>query len=325
VSGLLSIEIQVAWIGNDRDGSGLKAFSAVSGEVFNFMEALMFDIGFIGAGTVATALAVSLSKKGYPVVAVSSRSVDSARKLASLVSGCRACSSNQEVADNAQLIFITTSDDAIASVAAQVEWHPRQYVVHCSGADSADILEPARKAGALVGVFHPLQTFAIAQQAMDNIPGTTFAIEAEKPLLSILKDIATSLGGNSVEIKAGDKVVYHAAAVFACNYMVTLVKLATDLWQTFGISRKQAVKALMPLLQGTINNIDAIGIPYCLSGPIARGDTGTINKHLTALQKVAPELVPAYRELGLKTIPIARAKGKIDDKQAKELEAMLSK
>lgn len=285
----------------------------------------MLNIGFIGAGTVATALAISLSKKGYPVVAVSSRSADSARKLASLVSGCRACSNNQEVTDNAQFIFITTPDDAIASVAAQVEWHTGQYVVHCSGADSADVLEPAKKAGAFVGVFHPLQTFAIAQKAIDNIPGTTFAIEAEEPLPSTLKDMATSLGGNFVEIKAGDKVVYHAAAVFACNYMVTLVKLATDLWQTFGIPRKQAIKALMPLLRGTVNNIDAIGIPQCLTGPIARGDTGTINKHLTALKKVAPELVSTYRELGLKTIPIARAKGKIDDKQAKELEAILSK
>ncbi len=282
-------------------------------------------IGFIGAGTVATALAISLSGKGYPVVAVSSRTTDSARKLSGLINGCRACGDNQGVADNAQLVFITTPDDAIASVAAQVEWHPGHSVVHCSGADSADILEPARKAGALVGAFHPLQTFAIARQAMDNIPGTTFAIEAKEPLLGILKDMATAMEGHCVEIKSGDKVVYHAAAVFACNYLVTLVKLAADLWQTFGIPQEQATRALMPLLRGTINNIDTIGIPQCLTGPIARGDTGTINKHLVALQRVAPELVSTYRELGLKTIPIARAKGKIIDKQAKELEAMLSK
>jgi len=285
----------------------------------------MLNIGFIGAGTVATALATSLSNKGYPVIAVSSRSADSAKKLAGLIRGCNACSGSQEVSDTAGLIFITTPDDAIASVASQVEWRPGQYVIHCSGADSSDTLKPAREAGATVGVFHPLQTFAIASQAVDNIPGTTFAIEAEEPLLSMLKEMATSLGGNCVEIKAGDKVVYHAAAVFACNYLVTLVKLSTDLWQTFGIPREQAVRALMPLLRGTINNIDAIGIPQCLSGPIARGDTGTIKKHLTALQKAAPELVSAYRELGLKTIPIARAKGKIDDKQAEELEAMLVK
>jgi predicted short-subunit dehydrogenase-like oxidoreductase (DUF2520 family) len=282
-------------------------------------------IGFIGAGTVATALAISLSGKGYPVIAVSSRSAASASKLAGLMSGCRVYGDNQEVADNAELIFITTPDDAIASVAAQVEWHSWHSVVHCSGADSADILEPASKAGALVGVFHPLQTFSIDRQAIDNIPGTTFAIEAEEPLLSMLKKMATSLEGHCVEIKAGDKVVYHAAAVFACNYLVTLVKLATDLWQTLGIPQEQAIRSLMPLLRGTINNIDAVGVPHCLTGPISRGDAGTIKKHLSALQKAAPELVSTYRELGLKTIPIARAKGKINDKQAKELGATLSK
>lgn len=285
----------------------------------------MTSIGFIGAGTVATALAISLNGKGYPVTAVSSRSPESAGKLAGLVKGCKACNDNQEVADNAGLVFITTPDDAIASVAAQIEWHTGQYAVHCSGADSTDILKPAREAGAVAGVFHPLQTFAIASQAVDSIPGTTFAVEAEEPLLSILKEMAAALEGHCVEIEAGDKTIYHAAAVFTCNYLVTLVKLSTDLWQTFGIPREQAIRALMPLLRGTIDNIDTIGLPQCLTGPIARGDTGTINKHLAALQKAAPEMIATYRELGLKTIPIARAKGKINDKQAEELEAVLSK
>jgi predicted short-subunit dehydrogenase-like oxidoreductase (DUF2520 family) len=136
--------------------------------------------------------------------------------------------------------------------------------------------------------------------------------------------MANALGGRWIEIKAGDKVVYHAAAVFACNYLVTLVKIATDLWQSFGIPPEQATQALLPLLRGTINNIDAIGIPRCLTGPIARGDCGTIKKHLIAMQKVAPELVATYQELGFKTIPIALAKGRIDQKQAEELKALLS-
>ncbi|MBA7540575.1 hypothetical protein ES705_32874 [subsurface metagenome] len=123
------------------------------------------------------------------------------------------------------------------------------------------------------------------------MPGSTFALEAEEPLLNILKDMATALDGHWVELKAGDKVVYHASAVIACNYLVTLVKLATDLWQTFAIPPHQATQALLPLLRGTINNIDTVGIPQCLTGPIARGDTGTIKKHLNALQKVAPALL----------------------------------
>ncbi len=283
----------------------------------------MLRLGFIGAGTVGTALAVRLSSKGYPVVAVSSRSQTSAEKLAQSISGCRTANDNQAAADAAELIFITTPDDAIAPVVSEIQWHSGQSVVHCSGAASTDILEPAKRLGAQVGAFHPLQTFASVKQSIDNIPGSTFAIEAEEPLLTTLKEMATALEGDWIELKASDKVLYHAAAFIACNYMVTLIKLATDLWQTFNIPTPQATKALMPLLRGTLNNIDTVGIPQCLTGPIARGDTGTIKKHLEALQKSAPALLSTYRELGLQTIPVALAKGKINQQQAEELKAIL--
>ncbi|MDI6814863.1 MAG: DUF2520 domain-containing protein [Dehalococcoidales bacterium] len=283
----------------------------------------MLKLGFIGAGTVGTALSVRLSSKGYRVVAVSSRSQTSARNLAQAIGGCHAFSNNQNVADTAELIFITTPDDAIAQVASEIKWHTGQSVVHCSGADSTDILEPAKKLGARVGVFHPLQTFASVSQAIENMPGSTFALEAEEPLLNTLKDMATALDGHWVVLTAGDKVIYHAAAVIACNYIVTLVKLATDLWQTFAIPPHQATQALLPLLRGTINNIDTVGIPQCLTGPIARGDTGTIKKHINALQKTAPAILSTYRELGLQTIPIALAKGRINQHQAEELQAIL--
>jgi predicted short-subunit dehydrogenase-like oxidoreductase (DUF2520 family) len=284
----------------------------------------MLKLGFIGAGTVGTALSIRLSERGYQVVAVSSRSRSSAEKLAESVSGCRTVDSSQDVADAADLVFITTPDDAIASVAAGVQWHNGQNVVHCSGADSTETLEPARERGAHTGAFHPLQTFASVKQAIDNIAGSTFAVEAEEPLLSTLKDMATSLGGQWIELKASDKVIYHAAAVIACNYLVTLVKLATDLWQTFNVPPDRATRALLPLLRGTIHNIDTIGIPKCLTGPIARGDTGTIKKHIKALQEAAPAVLPTYLEIGRQTIPIALAKGRINEQQAEELQAILT-
>jgi len=287
------------------------------------MKNKVIKTGFIGAGTVGTALATGLSKNGYKVVAVSSRSLSSATNLAQTLNGCRASNNNQDVADAAELIFVTTPDDAIPTVVSKVQWHAEQSVVHCSGADSTIILEPAKKAGAHVGVFHPLQTFASAKKAMENMFGSTFAIEAEEPLLSILKDMATALGGHWIEIKANDKVLYHAAAVIACNYLVTIIKLATDLWQTFNIPPQQATQALLPLIRGTINNIETVGIPKCLTGPIARGDSGTIKKHLDALQKSTPSLLSTYRELGLQTIPIALAKGRISEQQAQELQTLL--
>ncbi|MDD4986554.1 MAG: DUF2520 domain-containing protein [Dehalococcoidales bacterium] len=284
----------------------------------------MPDIGFIGAGTVGTALAIKLNSRGYPVVAVSSRSRSSAGKLAARVKGCSVVGSGQEVADAAELVFITTSDDAIASVAARIKWHRGQGVVHCCGSESTDILAPASKAGAITGVFHPLQSFASVERALENIPGSTVTIEAEPPLLETLKDIAAALDAQWIELKAAARVVYHASAVFACNYLVTLEKLAADLWQTFGIPRQQAIRALLPLIRGTIHNIEAVGIPGCLTGPIARGDINTVSKHLDALKEAAPDLLAAYRELGLKTIPVALDKGKIDGRRAKELEAVLT-
>ena len=284
----------------------------------------MLKIGFIGAGTVGTALAIRLNEKGYRFVGASRKSKTPVSGKSRAVTNLRMLDSNQVVADIADLVFITTPDDVIGVVAKEVKWRFGQSVVHCSGADSTDILEPARQAGANVGGFHPLQTFAGVEQAVTNIPGSTFAIEAEEPLKSTLIDMAETLDGNWIELKAEDKVAYHAAAVFSCNYLVTLVKLATDLWETFSIPPEQATKALLPLLRGTLNNIENIGIPNCLTGPIARGDTGTITKHIRTLEERAPGLVSTYRELGRQTVPISLAKGKIDEQRSRELETILS-
>lgn len=282
-------------------------------------------VGFIGAGVVGTALAVRLSKKGYAVHAVTSRSPSSAVRLANVVSGCLPLESKQAVADACDFVFVTTPDDAIPGVIAEVRWRPGQKVAHCSGADSLDVLEKARNDGAQVGAFHPLQTFASVDHAVENLPGSTFALEAEGDMLGTLQEMARALDGHWVVLGPGDKVLYHAAAVMACNYMVTLVKMATDLWAAFGVPPAEAVRALRPLLQGTINNIARVGLPNCLTGPIARGDVGTIRKHLDALERRAPDIAPIYREMGLRTIPIALQKGRINETRANELRLLLSK
>jgi len=284
----------------------------------------MTKLGFIGTGTIGSALARELDRQGYPVVAVTSRRQVSAKQLAGLINGCRAVADAQAVVDAADFIFITTPDDIIGTVVAELRWRTGQKVVHCSGADTTEILKAARRAGAEVGVFHPLQSFAQPEQALANLPGSTFALEADEQLLGVLKEMAQALGGNWLELTGKEaKVLYHTAAVIASNYLVTLVKTATDLWQVFGVPAETATKALLPLLQGTLNNIAAVGIPQCLTGPISRGDGGTITKHLEALAASAPEAIAIYQELGRRTIPIALAKGEIDNEQGKELEAIL--
>jgi predicted short-subunit dehydrogenase-like oxidoreductase (DUF2520 family) len=280
-------------------------------------------LGFIGAGPVGTTFGVRLSEQGYAVAAVADISPAAAERFAALVPGCRAFGVSQELADAVDMVFVTTADDFIPKVSSELNWRPGQTVVHCSGASTVQSLEAARAQGARVGSIHPCQTFAGIEQAIANLPGSTFAIEAEEPVRTTLTEMARALKGDIVYLTSEDKVLYHAAAAIACNYFTTIVKLATDLWRNFGKTPADAIKAYMPLLRGTLTNIETVGFPACLTGPIARGDVATIRRHLAALEKFAPELLPLYRELGAFTIPIGRDKGSLAPDRADELKALL--
>ena len=280
-------------------------------------------VGFIGIGVVGTALARGLSRAGYAVVAVASRSFESARRLAAAIPGCMAYPETQAVANAADLVFITTRDDAIAEVARSVRWVSGQMVVHTSGAATVSALAASKEAGALVGSFHPLQTFADADQALTSLPGTTFVLEGKGQVLECLKKIAEDLGGRYLTIRSEDKTLYHAAAVMASNYTVTLMHMAVDMWRAFGVEPPVALQALLPLLRGTVRNIEVVGLPHCLTGPVARGDVTTVQAHLETLAKRAPELLPAYRELALQAIPVGIAKGTLDPAAAELLRQAL--
>jgi predicted short-subunit dehydrogenase-like oxidoreductase (DUF2520 family) len=279
-------------------------------------------IGFIGAGTVANALARSLQDRGYTVTAVSSRTFSSAQKLAGQIQGCAPFEDKQKVVDSSDIIFITTPDGAISQVSGDLKWGADKAVVHCSGADTSEVLAAAAVSGAQVGVFHPLQTFS-GKSAGSPFTGITFSIESQEPLLSVLKTMATDLVGKWIVLRPEDKPLYHASAVMVSNYMIALVKMATDLWADFGVPRDEAVKALLPLIRGGVDNLEKTGLPNCLTGPISRGDSGTIAKHLNALGSSNSDFVKIYKQLGLQILPTAIEKGKIIPTQASEIEALL--
>jgi predicted short-subunit dehydrogenase-like oxidoreductase (DUF2520 family) len=282
-------------------------------------------LGFIGAGPVGTTFAVRLAEQGYPVAAVADISAASAQRLAERVPGCRVCAQNQAVVETADIVFITTADDFIAAVCSGLKWRTGQTAVHCSGASTVQSLEAARQQGARVGSIHPCQSFSGIEQAIANLPGSTFGIEAEEPARTTLSDMARALKGDIVFLSSEDKVLYHAAAAMACNYVTTLVKLATDLWQNFGKSSADGIKAYLPLLRGTLNNMETVGFPGCLTGPIARGDAATIRRHLGALKKCAPDLLSLYKELGRFTVPIAQGKGTLSSAKAEEIMELLAR
>jgi len=282
-------------------------------------------LGFIGTGTVGTALARALARAGYPVVALASRSPRRRDALAASLDSARAAETAQEVVDAADLVFLTVPDDTIAEVAASISWPENHAAVHCSGVASVDLLGSAIAQGATAGVFHPLQSFANAKQAEANMPGSAFGIEATSDdLLAILEEMAVLLGGTALII-SGDKAVYHASAVIASNYLVALLDVASGLWEHLGLTKADGLSALMALVRGTVDNLGAVGLPNALTGPIARGDVGTIERHLAALAEVAPDLLPVYKELARRTIPIARAKGGLSSEAAARLTEALDR
>jgi predicted short-subunit dehydrogenase-like oxidoreductase (DUF2520 family) len=283
----------------------------------------MLKLGFIGAGPVGTTFGVRLAEQGYPVIGVADISPQATKRFAERVPGCRVFGRNQELVDAAEMVFITTADDFIAPVNSELKWRRGQTVVHCSGASTVQSLEAARQQGAHVGSIHPCQTFAGIEQAIANLPGSTFAIEAEEPVKTTLTEMVRALKGDIVYLTSEDKVLYHAAAAIACNYFTTIVKLATDLWGNFGKSSADGIKAYMPLLRGTLTNIETAGFPKCLTGPIARGDVATIRRHLAALEKYAPEMLPLYKELGSFTVPIGQDKGSLSSEKAEEMMRLL--
>ena len=280
-------------------------------------------LGFIGAGRVGGALAIALASAGYPVAAVASRSIASARALAERVAGAQPFESSAEVVARADIVFITTPDDAIRSTVAGLHWCAGSAVVHTSGVESREILDSAYEAGADTGSLHPLQTFANREQSLSNLPGSVFAVEAEEPLRGVLLAMVGALHGTPIELRAEDKALYHASAVLASNYAVTLMKLASDLWLRLGWEREASVRALLPLLRGAVNNLETLGVPQALTGPVSRGDVETVRRHLDALTASAAHVLPAYRELALQTIPAALARGGLSDDGARDLRRLL--
>lgn len=281
------------------------------------------SVGFIGAGVVGTALAIAIERLGYSVVAAASRTKASAKALAARVDGCEAVESSQDVADRASLVFLTTPDDAIETVAESVRWSQGQGVVHCCGVKPAEALGAAKRQGAMVGTFHPFQTFASVDQALEDLRGITYGIEAEGELLQSLESLAIALGGKPVQIPADARAAYHASAIIACGYMVALAEAGAGLWEAAGLSRQDGLDALVPLMRATVDNIGKQGTIQAFTGPLVRGDIGTVRLHIETLQRYAPHLISLYCRLGLEALPLAAKKGRLSVDARNELEGLL--
>jgi len=273
-------------------------------------------ISIIGAGVVGTAIGALLQRKGYSIVGVASRRMESAERAVRYIGEGAASTDLAGTARQAEVVFITTPDGAIGSVCNEIAEAGGiirgSTVIHCCGAHSAELLDSARRCGARVLSIHPLQTLADTDQAVANLPGSFFALDGDEEALDVGKKIIEALGGTVMVIPSEGKMLYHAAAVTACNYFVALVFQALRMFEAVDIPGESGLPALMPLIQGTVRNLDRVGVPKALTGPIERGDLKTIEGHLKAFDRFMPEGKRIYCEMGRIAVDVAEAKGSID-------------
>lgn len=293
-------------------------------------------VGVIGSGAVGGSLARALADSGATIVAVTARNLENAEALAGRIPGCRAVATPAEVVAASDLILLAASDDAITPLAESLSWRAGQRVLHFSGALGARALAAAAERGASAAALHPLMTFTRALAAgplgaiLARLRGCVWALETEdEALREALRAMVAALGGRVALLTESDRIPYHIAGVLASNYVVTLMGAATALWESFGADRTLAREALLPLMRASVENLAVLEPAAALSGPIARGDIGTIRAHLDWLASAAassPEmgaLREAYLALARLAIPMAEAKGTLSPAQAEALRALL--
>jgi predicted short-subunit dehydrogenase-like oxidoreductase (DUF2520 family) len=261
-------------------------------------------IAIIGPGRAGSALGRALHTAGYTIAAIGGRHPENVRNLAEEL-GARACQSPATTIDLADLTIVAVPDDVILPLATDMVESlcsaAGHAAVHLSGAQDRSALRPLAQQGSVrTGVFHPLQTFRRGPEAVVNVAGTYFGIDADAPLREQLTQLARDLHGHPFDLTGVDLALYHAAAVFAANYPVTLLAEAIALAGDAGLDAETARRGLTALLAGAVNNLRDLPPADAITGPASRGDDGTIARHLEALKR-DPELQRLYQLLAERT------------------------
>jgi predicted short-subunit dehydrogenase-like oxidoreductase (DUF2520 family) len=266
-------------------------------------------IGFIGAGKVATAFGRYLHGRDIVISGYfdrhaekSTRAADATRSSAFPDAASLACRSD--------IILITTRDDQIAdacrSLCRQNVLEARHLVGHMSGAHSSGILADAQSLGAAVFSLHPLQAFADENKALAELPHTFFSLEGDGERLQPVRRILEQTGNRFFPISSENKSLYHLSACILSNYLVTLMDAGLAALGESGIDPAEGFQAMRPLIDGTLSNIARMGTAKALTGPIIRGDAGTIRRHLQSLKRSGlDDIESLYRRMGLQTLKLA--------------------
>jgi predicted short-subunit dehydrogenase-like oxidoreductase (DUF2520 family) len=291
------------------------------------------SVAILGAGRVGSSVGFLLKRAGFSITGVAARTEESAGTAAAFIGDGRPMTDVVRAAAGAELIFITTPDrviqDVCEKIAAAGSVAAGSLVIHMSGAHSLGLLDSAGKTGALRAVLHPLQSLASREQGIKTLPGSYFRVESDAEALPTARGIVKALGGIELEMPkwSSDResaALYHAGAVAVSNYFVALIQYGLKFYESLGADKKEALKAVLPLIRGTLHNIETLGIPDALTGPIMRGDADTVRDHLAAIRNRTPELIGLYKALARQTVEVARDKGSIDQQKAAELLKLVS-
>lgn len=279
-------------------------------------------VAIIGAGKVGSALAIALERAGYAVVAAVSRTQRSAKALADRLPSAVA-TDLAGAAAAASVLLLATPDREIGAAAQAFAdsgaCRRGQVALHVCGSQSASSLQALRPAGVSIGAMHPLQTFSEIDAAVRSLPGTYFAIDGDERAVRTAREMVSALGGKSFCVPQERRALYHAAACVASNYTVALLHASVRMLAAVGMAEREALDALAPLLRATLDNAQAFGTLQALTGPIVRGDAGTVEKHLRSIDELSPEESTVYRELGIYAQRMAQERGVYTPERQAEL------
>lgn len=263
-------------------------------------------VAIVGFGRAGGAIALALDRAGCEIAATWSRS-RTGRRRANALCGAPVVDRPEQALDTADVVVVAVPDDAIREVADGLApaVRPGRLVVHTSGSVSVEALSPVRDAGARIGSLHPLQTLPDPERGADALRGAAVAVTCEPEDRPFLSRLASRWGGRPFPLPDEAKTVYHTAAVFASNYVVSLLWAAAQLLEEAGVPRGSAL--LGPLVRSTVENVAEWGPEAALTGPVARGDLEAVRRHVGALAgRSAPEpLLGAYRALAGLTAAVA--------------------
>jgi predicted short-subunit dehydrogenase-like oxidoreductase (DUF2520 family) len=276
-------------------------------------------VGLIGPGRAGTALARALVRGGHQVTAATAVSAASRQRVRDSFPEA-VLTDPASVLRAADLVLVTVPDDVlpglIEGLAATGAPFAGRLVAHASGAHGIRVLDPATRAGALPLALHPVMTFTGREDDVDRIKGVSFGVTAPEPLRPAAEVLVIEMGGEPVFIAEENRPAYHAALSFAANYLVTLVAQAEDLLRAAGADNPGPL--LGPLLGAALDNALRLG-DAGLTGPVARGDDGTVAAHVASIAARAPDALPAYRALARLTADRALAAGILSASDAERL------